>query len=241
VSQHPVVDSRQRSGFLSWLHSEELLFTVNDLDDLPIIPRFYVLHDGTLSPHLMAYDFKPGQSGNPGRRPKNTVLSKTYRAALESPHPNDPQGRTYAMLIAERLVKQAVNSEKYSVSAAAELADHTEGKARQALDLAGKLETPASTTAVLLAKVFSPEVLANAIRQLAAQPCLNGGSGRNDADSIREPKLIISTQTPARIAESSIRNICSFFDWAKITVSGCRWQQTGPESQRLVAMKQPST
>ena len=79
-----------------------------------------------------AYAFKPGQSGNPKGRPKSIVLSEAYRHALVQPFPGDPEGRTYAEVIAGKLVESAALGE---VACAREIADRTEGKPRQMLDV----------------------------------------------------------------------------------------------------------
>lgn len=78
------------------------------------------------------YAFKPGQSGNPAGRPKSITLSEAYRKALAQVCPEDPEGRTFAEVIAARLVAEAAAGE---VSSAREIADRTEGKPRQALDI----------------------------------------------------------------------------------------------------------
>lgn len=75
--------------------------------------------------------WKKGQSGNPGGRPKSKTLSDAYRNKLEEAVPNDPEGRTWAELIAEAQVRDAVRG---NVQAAREIADRTEGKARQAIE-----------------------------------------------------------------------------------------------------------
>lgn len=77
------------------------------------------------------YTFKPGQSGNPKGRPKSRTLSEAYRAMLACPLPEDPT-RTYADAVAETLCREAVIG---NVIAAKELADRTEGRPRQAIDL----------------------------------------------------------------------------------------------------------
>lgn len=82
------------------------------------------------------YRWKPGQSGNPGGRPKRKVLSDAYRAALEQEVPGDKKGRTWAEFIADQMVMEAA---KRKVPAAAELADRTEGKARQAFEVKSSL------------------------------------------------------------------------------------------------------
>jgi hypothetical protein len=77
------------------------------------------------------YRWKKGQSGNPSGRPKSKTLSDAYRNKLEEPVPNDPEKRTWAELIAEAQVRDAVRG---NVQAAREIADRTEGRARQAIE-----------------------------------------------------------------------------------------------------------
>lgn len=77
------------------------------------------------------YRWKKGQSGNPSGRPKSKTLADAYRNKLEEPVPNDPEGRTWAELIAEAQVRDAVRG---NVQAAREIADRTEGRARQAIE-----------------------------------------------------------------------------------------------------------
>lgn len=81
-----------------------------------------------------ATQFKPGQSGNPGGRPRKTPLADACRELLNKPAPDDSSGRSYAEAIAERLAKKALAG---SIPAARELADRAEGKARQAMELSG--------------------------------------------------------------------------------------------------------
>jgi hypothetical protein len=76
--------------------------------------------------------FKPGQSGNPAGRPKSITLSESFRRQLSQVVPNDPHGRTFAEVIALRVCVAAAQGD---VSAARELGDRTEGKARQAIDV----------------------------------------------------------------------------------------------------------
>jgi Family of unknown function (DUF5681) len=82
-----------------------------------------------------AHRWKKGQSGNPSGRPKSKMLSDAYRNKLEEPVPNDPEGRTWAELIAEAQVRDAVRG---NVQAAREIADRTEGRARQAIEFEDK-------------------------------------------------------------------------------------------------------
>lgn len=81
------------------------------------------------------YQWKKGQSGNPTGRPKSKTLSDAYRKKLEEPVPNDPEGRTWAELIAEGQVRDAVRG---NVQAAREIADRTEGKPRQSIEFEDK-------------------------------------------------------------------------------------------------------
>jgi hypothetical protein len=76
--------------------------------------------------------WKPGQSGNPGGRPKRTPLIDACRDVLGEPVPGDPTGRTFARAIAEKLAGMALAGD---IRAASELADRAEGKARQTIDL----------------------------------------------------------------------------------------------------------
>jgi uncharacterized protein DUF5681 len=76
--------------------------------------------------------FQPGQSGNPGGRPKTAPLSQACREILAQPVPDDAKGRTYAEAIAETLAKNAL---KGDIRAAQELADRSEGKPRQRLEI----------------------------------------------------------------------------------------------------------
>jgi hypothetical protein len=80
--------------------------------------------------------WRKGESGNPAGRPKSVTLSEAYRIALAQPFPDDPQGRTYAEIIAEKLVMNAATGE---VSSAREIADRTEGRPKQMLDVDVKL------------------------------------------------------------------------------------------------------
>ena len=80
----------------------------------------------------LATRFKPGQSGNPGGRPKSAHLSHACRELLAATVPNDPQGRTYAEAVAQALAQKAIAGD---IRAAQEIADRAEGRARQALDV----------------------------------------------------------------------------------------------------------
>jgi hypothetical protein len=69
---------------------------------------------------------------NPDGRPKSAPLSQAARELLNSPVPNDPEGRTYAELIVWKLAKKALRGD---VRAARELADRAEGKSRQSIEV----------------------------------------------------------------------------------------------------------
>jgi len=75
-----------------------------------------------------AFRFKPGQSGNPGGRPRTAKLSEACRAKLASPVPGDPEIRSFADVITDKLALQAL---KGDIRAAQELADRAEGRPSQ--------------------------------------------------------------------------------------------------------------
>jgi hypothetical protein len=75
--------------------------------------------------------FKPGQSGNPAGRPKSITLSEAIRLQLAK-KVSDGSDYTYAEAIAQVLCVAAV---KGNVNAAREIADRTEGKPKQSVDL----------------------------------------------------------------------------------------------------------
>jgi hypothetical protein len=76
--------------------------------------------------------FKPGQSGNPKGRPKSIVLSEAYRKHLAKVDESDPERRTYAEVLAEQMI---VKAKAGDVGALREIADRTEGKAKQTIAL----------------------------------------------------------------------------------------------------------
>jgi len=76
--------------------------------------------------------FRPGQSGNPGGRPKKTRLSDATREWLEEIDPKT--GKTNAQIVAEA---QGESAKKGNTAAYNAIADRTEGKARQAFELSG--------------------------------------------------------------------------------------------------------
>lgn len=72
-----------------------------------------------------AYRFKPGQSGNPGGRPKSAELSTALRAKLKSDTTRKLKSRTYAEKLCDELVEQGLLG---NVSAIVAIGDRTEGK-----------------------------------------------------------------------------------------------------------------
>lgn len=83
-------------------------------------------HPSHYQPHL----FRPGHAYVPRAI---GVLSKAYKAKLKEVEPTT--GLTHAELIAESMVATAIQSGRLQVQAASELADRTEGKARQSVDV----------------------------------------------------------------------------------------------------------
>lgn len=80
--------------------------------------------------------FPAGQSGNPGGRPRSKHISDAYRSILAEPFPGDPEGRTYAEIIALGAIRSAIKHG--DVNILREITDRTEGRARQAVELTGK-------------------------------------------------------------------------------------------------------
>jgi hypothetical protein len=76
--------------------------------------------------------WKPGQSGNPGGRPKTAPLSQACREVLALLVPGDAEGRTYAQKIAAALAEKAADGD---IRAAQELGDRAEGRARQSIEI----------------------------------------------------------------------------------------------------------
>lgn len=80
------------------------------------------------------FAWKPGQSGNPAGRPKKpiTLLSEAIRAKLQESYAD---GKTYAEAIADRLCKEAIKHETQFVATSSLIADRTEGKPTQPVDM----------------------------------------------------------------------------------------------------------
>ena len=85
---------------------------------------------GTIPPK--EHHFKPGQSGNPGGRPKAKLITQAYRELLEELDPKER--KTLAQQIARKVIDQAL---KGNLAAVKEVADRTEGKSVQPLSHSG--------------------------------------------------------------------------------------------------------
>src|SRR5262245_3793132 len=75
--------------------------------------------------------FKPGQSGNPGGRPKSKHISEAYRRWLAQPCESDPE-MTNADAIADVVGRAALKGDLWAVK---EITDRVEGRARQPIDI----------------------------------------------------------------------------------------------------------
>jgi hypothetical protein len=106
--------------------------------------------------------FKKGETGNRNGRPKLTRLTEALREQLAEANPDAPE-ETVAEQIARALISEAKIG---NVQAAREIADRTEGKPKQTLDL---------------------DLQINDWRTLAKNYSLN------EEDVIREAKLLIES------------------------------------------------
>jgi hypothetical protein len=79
--------------------------------------------------------WKRGQSGNPGGRPRSRLLSSALGAKLAEVKRDDRGGRTYAEVIAANLIAIACSEGHSAVTAATEIANRLEGRATQRLDV----------------------------------------------------------------------------------------------------------
>ena len=84
-----------------------------------------------------ATQFKPGISGNAGGRPRTRLISAAYRAILETENPDKFTPATGAERVALAQYKRAVRG---GVRHAKEIADRTEGRPSQRIELAGEDE-----------------------------------------------------------------------------------------------------
>jgi hypothetical protein len=82
-----------------------------------------------------ATQFRKGQSGNAGGRPKSRVLSEALRARLAEVKQDDSEKRTWAEIIATNLIEIASSKSPSAVSAANEISDRIEGRSRQSIEV----------------------------------------------------------------------------------------------------------
>ena len=80
--------------------------------------------------------FRKGQSGNPGGRPKSRTISEALRQKLGETKDDDPQHRTFAQILAENLISLACSQERNSVAAAVEIANRVEGRVHERIEVA---------------------------------------------------------------------------------------------------------
>jgi len=93
----------------------------------------------------LATRFAPGQSGNPGGRPKSKKLSDAYRAIAESDLDDPVPVRTNAEAIARKIFLMA---KRGNLSAAREIADRCEGRPMMRIENDGQ-----NNLAVLIASM----------------------------------------------------------------------------------------
>jgi hypothetical protein len=87
--------------------------------------------------------FRKGQSGNAGGRPKSRLLSEALRNRLAEVKPDDPEHRTWAEAIASNLIEVAASKSPSAIAAANEVCDRAEGRPSQHVqisDLAADLQ-----------------------------------------------------------------------------------------------------
>ncbi len=88
--------------------------------------------NGTFAPgHKLGKRFQKGETGNKNGRPKITKLTDALREQLAEAAPDAPE-ETIAEVIARALIREAKSG---NVQAIREIADRTEGKPKQAIDV----------------------------------------------------------------------------------------------------------
>jgi hypothetical protein len=91
------------------------------------------INNGKLIGGVTGKGFIPGQSGNPGGRPKgSTKISTAYQRSLARLVPDDPEGRTYAQYIADKTVELAAQG---NLTALKEVTDRVEGKSPRVIEI----------------------------------------------------------------------------------------------------------
>lgn len=91
----------------------------------------------TITPEMEAAQWKPGQSGNVGGRPKKTPITDELRALMEELYSGKERrfkGLTNAHVLALKMYEQAIGGD---LSAQREIADRVEGKPLQRQEFGG--------------------------------------------------------------------------------------------------------
>jgi Family of unknown function (DUF5681) len=113
--------------------------------------------------------FEPGRSGNPGGRPKGTLLDRALVELLQA------DGGRHSRAIAEKLIAKA---QRGDVKAARLIAERTEGRPKQKIDMNmgidGSLDLSLLSDSELEARLIeslaeSPELLQKASRAVASE------------------------------------------------------------------------
>lgn len=124
------------------------------------------------NPKNLMPPWKPGQSGNPGGRPRKKPISDRYMELAETVLPDDlrrklklPEKATYGDAVALRIFHTAIGGKH---EAARELREAIEGRAPQALHVSGPgLTVKAGGQPVRAMKQFTPEQLAAVVKMAA--------------------------------------------------------------------------
>ena len=85
---------------------------------------------------IKPHQFRPGQSGNPGGRPRKGKFAEILISMADELVPDDPKRRTWKRFLADQIFLQAA---KGNVQAFAEIVNRVEGKAVQRVDSEGDL------------------------------------------------------------------------------------------------------
>jgi hypothetical protein len=114
-----------------------------------------------------ATQFKPGgPSPNPGGRPRSLAsqLSQELRRLLRSECPKDATQRSWAEALAEKMCHLALEGDVHAFS---EIADRTEGRPAQAIQMSGSLDLGGMTQEEIEQKI--KELIARAHARAAAR------------------------------------------------------------------------
>jgi hypothetical protein len=125
--------------------------------------------------------YKPGQSGNPGGRPKGRSLTAIVRELLESNTIAGrpiPQGRAVAEVLADVIVKEAL---KGKFTFAKEVWDRTEGKLPDRVDLTSNGKTVGTLSRLDEHDLDSLESIAEKLAGGSGQPPADGPGGAGAA------------------------------------------------------------